>query len=104
MRREINMYDPASPGACWVMECQERFGAVLITGTLEYPLVNRLVTAKIPQPPEMCVCVCVSVITFYIIELNCASICPHLHETKTELCACARLHEFSVSRILRRRL
>lgn len=53
MRHEINMYNPASPGACWVMECQECFGAVLITGTLEYPLVNKLVTAKLPQSPEM---------------------------------------------------
>lgn len=53
MRHEINMYNPASPGACWVMECQECFGAVLITGTLEYPLVNKLVTAKLPQTPEM---------------------------------------------------
>lgn len=41
MRHEINMYNPTSPGACWVMECQECFGAVLITGTLDYPLVNR---------------------------------------------------------------
>lgn len=84
MRREINMYNPASPGACWVMECQERFGAVLITGTLDYPLVNTLVTAKILQPPPRCVCgcVCASVITSSIIEVNCASICPHLHETR----------------------
>lgn len=59
MRREINMYNPATPGACWVMECQERFGAVLITGTSVYPLVNRLVTAKTPQPLEMSVAVCV---------------------------------------------
>lgn len=66
MRREINMYNPASPGACWVMECQECFGAVLITGTLEYLLVNRLLTAKTPQPSEMGVCrsECVYVITF----------------------------------------
>lgn len=55
------MYNPASPGACWVMECQEYFGAVLITGTLEYPLVNRLLTAKIPQPPEMRVLLCMRI-------------------------------------------
>lgn len=48
------MYDPASPGACWVMECQECFGAILITETLENPQINRLVPAKIPQPCEMC--------------------------------------------------
>ena len=106
MRREINMYNPASPGACWVMECQERFGAVLITGTLDYPLVNRLVTAKILQPPEMCARgrVCASVITFHIIEVNCASICPYLHATQTERCICASLHEFSVNRTVRLQL
>lgn len=35
MRHEINMYNPDLPGACWVMECQECFEAVLITRTLE---------------------------------------------------------------------
>lgn len=40
MKREINMYDPASPGACWVMECQKRFAAILITETLDYAFIN----------------------------------------------------------------
>lgn len=67
MRREINMYNPASPGACWVMECQECFGAVLITGTLDYPLVNTLVTAKILQPPpEMCVWLCMCICDYFL--------------------------------------
>ncbi len=66
MRREINMYNPASPGACWVMECQERFGTVLITGTLDYPLVNRLVTAKILQPSEMCVWLCMHICDYFL--------------------------------------
>lgn len=90
MRREINMYNPASPGACWVMECQERFGAVLITGTLEYLLVNRVVTAKTLQPPEIdvciCVCSCLSVITFNLIEVDRASICLYLHGTQRKRC------------------
>lgn len=51
MRHEINMYNPTSPGACWVMECQECFGAVLITGTLDYPLVNRPFALGNPPPP-----------------------------------------------------
>lgn len=93
MRREINMYNPASPGACWVMECQECFGAVLITGTLDYPLVNRLVTAKITQPPEwLCMCVC----DYFFHSWNCAFICPYLHEPVR--CICAFLCEFSTNR------
>lgn len=54
MRHEINMYNPAAPGACWVMECQECFGAVLITrgggDTLDYPLVNTPLTSLRPPP------------------------------------------------------
>lgn len=70
MRHENNMYNPSSPGACWVMECQECFGAVLITGILDYPLINRPV-AKITQSPKGCVCFCdvfVFLIFFLIIE------------------------------------
>lgn len=67
MRREINMCNLASPGACWVMECQECFDAVLITGTLDHPLINRLVTAKITPP--LSGCACVSVITFPLFKL-----------------------------------
>lgn len=58
MSREINMYNPSSPGACWVMECQECFGAVLITWILDYPLINRLVAAKTIQSLKDCLCFC----------------------------------------------
>ena len=47
MRREINMYNPTSPAAFWVMECQEWFGAVLIMETLKHPHIHIMV----------CVCV-----------------------------------------------
>lgn len=58
MSREINMYNPSSPGACWVMECQECFGAVLITWILDYPLINRPIAAKTTQPPKDCLRFC----------------------------------------------
>ena len=48
MRHEINMYNSGSPGACWVMECQECFWAVLITGTLKHPHINKLFTTQVP--------------------------------------------------------
>lgn len=84
------MYAPAAPGACWVMECQECFAAVLITKTLEELLVNNSLRYSLRG-----VVSCAPVITFRVIEANCVSVCQHGAET--EPCDCAALHELSAS-------
>lgn len=78
MSREINMYNPTSPGVCLVMECQERFEAALITGTLEYPLVNRQLAAKLPR--GVCGYLCPLGIPFKVPKLNGVAVGLHLHE------------------------
>lgn len=66
MRHENNMYNPSSPGACWVMECQECSGAVLITGILDYLLTNRP-AAKITPSPKGRVFFCVLFLKMFLI-------------------------------------
>lgn len=80
MRHENNMYNPSSPGACWVMVCQECFGAVLITGILDYPLINRPV-AEITQSPKGCVCVCVICFFLNVLIIETIATCSHLRQT-----------------------